>query len=233
MAAAREQLAELADGFAATLPTRLYAETVEMDMFAAPAVVDEEAEGEEQPAPEYLAAVQALKDTRLPDYLEALHAMSGARRERIEQRRLDELLERLRTAAPGLAEAWQRTGGRTFAPGTVRFQTVHELLAELPDADTSDVVVLVGADRLDPGYLAVAAAAPRLLVASAGAPVPAVPGATLAGDLATRMGADGESVSTMLRRSGIPVIAPGGARSPTGGPSGVAAKAQSGASAVA
>jgi hypothetical protein len=164
--------------------------------------------------------VQALKDTRLPDYLEALRALSAARRERIEQLRLDELLNRLRTVAPGLAEAWQRTGGHTFAPGTVRFQTVHEVLAELPDADTCDVVVLVGADRLDPGYLAVAAAAPRLLVASAGAPVPPASEASTSPDLAIRMGAEGESVSSMLRRAGIPVIAAAGARNAAPGQGG-------------
>lgn len=230
MEAARERLAEMADAFASTLPARLYAETVEVDMFAPSGMfdtgsagqhdADDEDKHEDQPAPEYLAAVQALKDTRLPDYLEALRALSAARRERIEQLRLDELLNRLRTVAPGLADAWQRTGGHTFAPGTVRFQTVHELLAELPDADTSDVVVLVGADRLDPGYLAVAAAAPRLLVASAGAPVPPASEASVSPDLSVRMGADGESVSSMLRRAGIPVIAAAGAREATPGQGG-------------
>jgi hypothetical protein len=227
MAAARERLAELADDFASTLPARLYAETVEVDMFApsggtasdgmssggmfdsGDAADTDEDKYEDQPAPEYLAAVHALKDTRLPDYLEALRALSAARRERIEQLRLDELLNRLRAAAPGLADAWQRTGGHTFAPGTVRFQTVHELLAELPDADTSDVVVLVGADRLDPGYLAVAAAAPRLLVISEDASPPPASGPAMSEDLTARMSAEGESVSSLLRRAGIPVIATG------------------------
>lgn len=243
MDAARTRLAELADAFAATLPVRLHAETVEVDMFAptggmfdsfgghaGPGPDPDEDKFEDQPAPEYLAAVRALNDVRLPDYLEALRALSAARRERIEQLRLEELLNRLRTAAPGLADAWQRTGGHTFAPGTVRFQTVHELLAQLPDADTSDVVVLVGADRLDPAYLAVAAAAPRLLVAAGNTPVPPASGQSMSTDLVARMGAESESVATMLRRSGIPVIIPAGYGRQ---PSAVETTSPTGASAVA
>ncbi|MDQ2709913.1 MAG: hypothetical protein M3Z25_20830, partial [Actinomycetota bacterium] len=185
------------------------------------------------PAPEYLAAVRALRASRLPDYLEALRALAGARRDRVEQRRLEELLGRLRAAAPGLAEAWQRTGGQTFAPGTVRFQHLGEVLAALPDADTLDVLLLLGADHLDPGYLAVAAAAPRLLVASSAGSVvsgsvvssaggPSVPSGQ-PGALAGRLGVDGETVSAMLRRAGVPVItATDRSAPPNGGPKVVA-----------
>jgi hypothetical protein len=247
MAAARRELAELGDRFADTLPARLFADTVRVDTFAGlhddpedsndsgsdsndDSNDDSDASGDDSdddrdpvPAPEYLAAVRALRENRLPDYLEALRGLAAARRDQAEQQRLEELLGRLREAAPGLADAWQRTGGRTFAPGTVRFQPVGEVLAALPDADTLDAVLLVGADQLDPGYLVIAAAAPRLLVASASGPigVPApysAPGQPMA--FAGRLSAEGETVSTMLRRAGVPVITSTEHPAPNGGPGG-------------
>lgn len=229
MSAARRRLTALGEQFAATLPARLYAETLRVDTFAEleaepeAGQPDEDADREPVPAPEYLAAAKALREHQVPEYADALRGLAAARREQVEQRRLEELLDRLREAAPGLAEAWQRTGGRTFAPGTVRFQPVGEVLAALPDPDTVDVVLLTGADHLDPGYLAVAAAAPRLLVASA---VPA--GAPAAYDapgqptgFAGGLSAEGETVATMLRRSGVPVITSAERPAPpNGGPDG-------------
>jgi hypothetical protein len=196
MVGARRQLAELADKFAASLPDRLYADTLRVDTsFSDFAEFDDPRdEPTDVPAPEYLAAIKALREHRLPEYLDALRGLAAARRDRAQQLRLQELLDRLRAAAPGLAEAWQRTGGRTFAPGTVRFQPIDEVLAAMPEADRLDVVLLLGADDLDPGYLVVAAAAPRLLVASSGT-----------GDGAG--GADEGTVASMLRGAGVPVIA--------------------------
>lgn len=211
MSAARRRLNELAERFGATLPARLHADTLRVDSLA-----ELEADGpgfgepgELMPAPEYLAAVNALREHQVTEYLAALQGLAGARREQAEERRLRELLDRLREAAPGLAEAWQRTGGRTFAPGTVRFQPVTEVLAELPAADIVDVVVLTGADQLDPGYLAVAAAAPRLLVASSVTPALPVgygaPGQP--NGPAGRLAVEGETAGSILRRSGVPLIA--------------------------
>jgi hypothetical protein len=208
MSAARRRLTELAERFGSTLPARLHAETVRVESLAE-LEADEPDSTEPVPAPEYLAAVNALREHKVPEYVAALQGLARARHDRVEERRLRELLDRLREAAPGLAEAWQRTGGRTFAPGTVRLRPVAEVLAELPDADTIDVVLLTGADRLDPGYLAVAASAPRLLVASADVPGP--PGVSAPnggpGGLAGRLAAAGETAGSMLRRAGVPLIA--------------------------
>lgn len=221
MANARRRLAALAEEFSATLPPRLNADTLRVDSLA-----ELEADGpgfgepgEPTPAPEYLAAVNALREQQVPEYFEALRGIAAARHDQAEERRLSELLDRLREAAPGLAEAWQRVGGRTFAPGTVRFQPVAELLTGLPAADTVDVVLLAGADHIDPGYLAVAAAAPRLLVASAETPgVPAaygVPGQPIG--LAGRLAGEGETAGTVLRRCGVPLIAGADRPAPSSG----------------
>ncbi len=231
MAEARRRLVELTERFAATLPAGyvnspeagIVAPTVEVDMFAPPAPpAEDRAEADPggtavgQPAPEYLEAVRALRENRLADYLATLRLLAGARREQAEQHRLSELLDRLTSAAPGLAEAWRGTGGRTFAPGTVRFQPVHSLLSGLPGADTADAVLLLGADALNCGYLAVAAAAPRLVVASGGGPVP-TPATALPAELSARLAVEGETVSTMLRRAGVPVVTVAGpAPEPTG-----------------
>lgn len=227
MAEARRRLVELTERFAATLPAGYAnspeagatAPTAEVDMFAppAPSAPDGDPGGiaQGQPAPEYLEAVRALRENRLADYLAALRTLAAAHRERAEQYRLAELLDRLTTAAPGLAEAWRGTGGRTFAPGTVRFLPVHALLNDLPGADTADAVLLLGADALSTGYLAVAAAAPRLVVASGGGPVP-TPATALPTELPARLAVAGETVSTMLRRAGVPVVAVTGAASESG-----------------
>lgn len=223
MADARRRLAELTERFAATLPASFAnlpaagypVPALEVDLFAAAEVPpDEPAADGEQPAPEYLDAVRALRENRLPDYLVALHELAGAHRERAEQRRLVTLLDRLRAAAPGWAEAWRRSGGRTFAPGTLRFRPVHEMLATLPRADSADAVLLLGADSLNCAYLVVAAAAPRLLVASGAglAPPPTLAPPT---GLAARLAVEGETVSTMVRRAGVPVVTvPSGSGTP-------------------
>jgi len=200
MTAARRQLVELAEKLASALP-----EPRNTDW-----QVTESADGVPPPivAPECHHVLRALRDIELADYLYGLYALAGARRELADEQRMAQLLERLRSAAPGVAEAWRRTEGLTFAPGTIRFQPVHELLAALPAADVADVVLLLGADRLDPAYLVVTAAAPRVVVAGAGSS--AVAGEWVAPSSPSgsnpQLGGKDDTVVTVLRRAAVPVV---------------------------
>lgn len=151
-------------------------------------------------APEFGMLLSALHARSLPAYLDALAALAAARREYADQQRQVELLGRLRAAVPGLAELWEQSGPRQFTQGTARFVPLDELLGQLPDADTADLVLLLGAGSLGTENLLVAAAAPRLLAVSAGfasTPPPGPPGAD-------------DTVLSTLRRAGVPVIVAGG-----------------------
>ncbi|MBO0876089.1 MAG: hypothetical protein J2P19_22120, partial [Pseudonocardia sp.] len=57
-------------------------------------------------APEVGDVIKALRAMNLPAYLDALAPLAAARREKTDQRRLVELLSRLREGAPNLAETW-------------------------------------------------------------------------------------------------------------------------------
>ncbi|GAA5145214.1 hypothetical protein GCM10023321_02760 [Pseudonocardia eucalypti] len=146
--------------------------------------------------PEVDALVRALRQHSLPKYREALPRLAAALRERVDQRRMVELLDRLRERAPGLARRWAQAAEERRSPGTVRFMETDALLGALPEADTADLVVLLDAGALGMEHLLVAAAAPRVLAVAGGfastePPNPATPP---------------ETVLDALRRAGVPVI---------------------------
>jgi hypothetical protein len=175
MATARSQLSRLADRLERSMPPS-------------------------DAAPEFGVLLSALHARSLPAYLDALAVLAAARREHADQQRQVELLGRLRSAVPGLAELWEQSGPQRFTQGTARFVPLDELLDQLPDADTADLVLLLGAGSLGTENLLVAAAAPRLLAVSAGfasTPPPGPPGAD-------------DTVLSTLRRAGVPVIVAGG-----------------------
>lgn len=162
-----------------------------------------EAPAERPAAPEFQRVIDALRAVSQPDYAAALTELSAARRQQADERRLSQLLDRLRESAPELARAWE-SGPRPFTQGTARFVVLDELLRSLPQADTADLVLLLGAGSLDRENLLVAAAAPRLLAVDAGfseTPVPdPVPGGV------TRLLSSEDTVLTVLRRAGVPVL---------------------------
>lgn len=149
----------------------------------------------QRPAPEFERLMEPLRGHNLPDYLDALAELSAARRQWTDQHRLAELMGRLREAAPDLASAWDEAE-HAVTQGTARFVALDQLLAGLPQADTADLVLLLGADKLAPANLLVTAAAPRLLAVGTGfatKPVLAAGGST-------------DTVLSVLRRAGVPVI---------------------------
>jgi hypothetical protein len=155
-------------------------------------------------APEFGVLISALLSINLPAYLDALDVLAAARREYADQRRQVELLGRLRAAVPRLAELWEQVGPRRFTQGTARFVLLDELLEELPEADTADLVLLLGAGSLGTENLLIAAAAPRLLAVSGGFAAAPLPGPPSAAD----------TVLSTLRRAAVPVIVAAGAEAP-------------------
>jgi hypothetical protein len=155
-------------------------------------------------APEFGVLISALLAINLPAYLDALDVLAAARRECADQQRQVELLGRLRAAVPRLAELWEQVGPRRFTQGTARFVLLDELLEELPEADTADLVLLLGAGSLGTENLLVAAAAPRLLAVSGGFAAAPLPGPPSAAD----------TVLSTLRRAAVPVIVAAGAEAP-------------------
>lgn len=140
-------------------------------------------------APEHERAIDALRARDAAAYADAADAMTAAAREAGDGRRQAVLLARLRGAAPALATAW--TGGGGF--GLACFQPADALLAQLPPADSADVVIVVGASRLGVERLLLAAVAPRVVAVVA-------PGE----------GSDlNPSLLTVLRRAGALVIRAG------------------------
>ncbi|HEY4005533.1 MAG TPA: hypothetical protein VGM60_10180 [Pseudonocardia sp.] len=159
-------------------------------------------------APEFGQLIEALHGMNLPAYQEALGELAGARRQHADQQRLTELLARLRACAPGLAKMWEERGGQAFAYGTARFVPLDELLAALPEADTADLVLLLGAGSLSASNLLVAAAAPRLLAVDTGFARQSAPPGTPR-PLAALGGSD-DTVLTVLRRAAVPIVLAGG-----------------------
>ncbi|WP_156993941.1 hypothetical protein [Pseudonocardia acaciae] len=168
MARARRRLMELADALAGAVPAS-------------------------RAAPEVGELVRALRAMNLNAYLDALAPLAAASREKADQKRLVELLSRLREGAPDLAETWAdvRTGQAT--PGTVRFVPLDELLGALPEPDHADLVLLLDAGSLGTENMLVAAAAPRLLAVSSSG---------------SSKKAGSETVLSALRQAGVPVVAP-------------------------
>lgn len=110
-------------------------------------------------APEHAAAVAALRAADPDAYESALDAVGAARRQQRDEEQRSELLDRLRAGAPALADLW--AGGGTT--GFVQLAPAADVLSALPDPDSVDVVVVLGAQRLGVDRLLLTAAAPRLV----------------------------------------------------------------------
>jgi len=117
------------------------------------------------PTAEHEAAVQALRQHDAQAYAAAVSALAAARRQAQDARRRRALLDRLQTNAPRLAAAWAELAPRDPAAlGFVCLRPLEALLTAVPEPDSTDVVVLLGAHALGVERLLVAAAAPRLVV---------------------------------------------------------------------
>ncbi|MGE3287813.1 MAG: hypothetical protein AB7J32_17200 [Pseudonocardia sp.] len=149
----------------------------------------------EATAPEHARAVAALRARDAHAYAEALHALGAARREYRDGERQAELVARLRATAPTLADAWTQQGAVTAGLGAACLVPMDALLAQLPPADSADVVVVLGAAGLGVERLLLTAAAPRLVAVLA-------PG---------EQAAPAPSLLSVLRRAGALVIRADGA----------------------
>jgi hypothetical protein len=178
-------------------------------------------------APEGDAVLDALREMNVPDYARALADLTAARRQHRDQHRLLELTSRLRESAPDLAATWQDASAPAFTSGTARFVPLPELLAGLPAADTADLVMLLDSDQLEAANLLVTASAPRLLAVGAGFGRAGIP------DYASGFSGRGETVVSVLRRAGVPIVLGGDSAAETVRGKGVATRAESGTRAVA
>jgi hypothetical protein len=117
------------------------------------------------PTAEHEAAVRALRQHDARAYAAAVSALAAARRQAQDARRQRALLDRLQTNAPRLAAAWVELAPHDPAAlGFVCLRPLEALLTAVPEPDTADVVILLGAHTLGVERLLVAAAAPRLVV---------------------------------------------------------------------
>jgi hypothetical protein len=182
MRRARAEIAELAEGLGRQL-----------DGVASPGVV----------APEADDVLDALRELNIADYARALADLAAARRQHHDQHRLLELTSRLREAAPDLAATWQDASAPAFTSGPARFVPLPELLAALPAADTADLVVLLDSNELEARNLLVAASAPRLLAVGTGF------GGAGAREYVSGFSPRGDTVVSVLRRAGVPVVLSG------------------------
>ncbi|MGE0298686.1 hypothetical protein [Pseudonocardia sp.] len=117
----------------------------------------------ETTAPEHTQAVAALRERDPHAYAEALNALGAARREHRDGERQAALVARLRATAPTLADAWTQPGAVTAGLGAACLVPMDALLAQLPPADSADVVLVLGAAGLGVERLLLTAAAPRLV----------------------------------------------------------------------
>jgi hypothetical protein len=117
---------------------------------------------ESRQAPEHAAVVDALARRDPAGYAVAFDELAAARRQASDQSQCAQLLGRLRAAAPRLAEAWDPPGSQPTL-GYAVLSTTAALLNHMPDVDSTDVLVMLGADRLPPANLLLAAVAPRVL----------------------------------------------------------------------
>ncbi|HEY0816179.1 MAG TPA: hypothetical protein VGE11_23130 [Pseudonocardia sp.] len=116
------------------------------------------------PAPEHEAAVRALRARDAPAYAAAVDALNAARRQVADAERQAALLERLVAIAPRLASTWAELAPHDPAGlGFVCLRPMDALLSAMPEADSADVVMVLGAHRLGVERLLLAAAAPRLI----------------------------------------------------------------------
>ena len=117
-------------------------------------------------APEHEQACAALRERDAAGYAAAVEALIAARRERHDEARRTTLLQRLGSAAPGLASAWAALAEASPAAlGMAVFEPMDELLAQLPPADSADVVLVLGAAALGVEHLLLTAVAPRMVAA--------------------------------------------------------------------
>ena len=117
------------------------------------------------PTAEHEAAVRALRQHDAHAYAAAVSALAAARRQAQEGRRERALLDRLQTNAPRLAAAWVELAPHDPAAlGFVCLRPLEALLTAVPEPDSADVVILLGAHALGVERLLVAGAAPRLVV---------------------------------------------------------------------
>ncbi|GAA1403659.1 hypothetical protein GCM10009613_65100 [Pseudonocardia kongjuensis] len=115
-------------------------------------------------APEHAAAVAAVRAHDPDAYAEALGEIGRARREVADRHELDTLLGELAGTHRDLALAWAAQaarGARGF--GLVAVPSTDDLLAALPPADSTDVVVVLGTGSMQADGLLLTAAAPRML----------------------------------------------------------------------
>lgn len=116
------------------------------------------------PTTEHEAAIKALRARDATAYAAAVGALGAARRQARDARRQLALLDRLQAHAPRLAAAWVKLAPHDPAAlGFACLRPIEALLAALPEPDSADVVIMLGAHRLGVERLLVAAAAPRLI----------------------------------------------------------------------
>ncbi len=121
-------------------------------------------------APEHGTVVDALVRRDPADYAAAVDELAAARRQAHDQSQCAKLFDRLRAAAPQLAEAWDRPGSHPTL-GCAVLSTTASLLRWMPAVDSTDVLVMLGADLLPATNLLLAAAAPRVLAVGSRAAV--------------------------------------------------------------
>lgn len=115
-------------------------------------------------SPEHERAVASLRAHDAGAYAEALQELEVARRDAADQSTCDELLARLRTDAPALADAWAAaSGARGAGYGLVCLTGSDALLSGLPAGDSADLVVVLGAGALSADALLLTAVAPRMV----------------------------------------------------------------------
>ncbi|WP_132975922.1 hypothetical protein [Pseudonocardia dioxanivorans] len=114
-------------------------------------------------APEHTRAVEALRANDVTGYAAALDDLAAARSIAAAENRCAELTERLRRELPRVAEAWEAASAdRQGGFGLAWFVEADRLLENLPEADTVDVVLLLGAAEVGVDRLLLTAVAPRL-----------------------------------------------------------------------
>lgn len=116
------------------------------------------------PAPEHEAAVRALRARDATAYAAAVDALNVARREVHDEQRQTVLMDRLTAIAPRLASTWAELAPHDPAGlGFVCLRPIDALLSAMPEPDSADVVIVLGAHRLGVERLLLTAAAPRLI----------------------------------------------------------------------
>jgi hypothetical protein len=112
-------------------------------------------------SPEHVAVGAALRARDVAGYVAILDTLVAARREVREEARLAELLARLAAQSPRLAAELGGCAGAGL--GLAWFTPIDAVLSAVPDADTADVVLVLGAARLGVERLLLTAVAPRMI----------------------------------------------------------------------